>query len=67
MRQPSDDEIARFLCCGIRCEVGPNTGLCHRHDFVTEVAKMRALLNEIRSEHNAKQVQAAAAAEIGAG
>ena len=50
MRNPTDDEIARFLCCGSKCVPGPNTGLCHRWDFVTEVAKMRALLDQMTQE-----------------
>lgn len=49
MRVPTDDEIARFLCCGKKCEKGPNTGFCHRWDFVTETAKVRALLEELQA------------------
>lgn len=46
MQQPTDDEIMRALCCGPKCEVGPNTGLCHRWDFMGEVARIRELLDE---------------------
>ena len=46
MQQPTDDEIMRALCCGPKCEVGPNTGLCHRWDFQGEVARIRELLSE---------------------
>lgn len=48
MRIPTDDELAQWICCGRKCEEGPNTGLCHRWDFVTEVAKVRALLTELQ-------------------
>src|SRR4029077_11439929 len=46
MRNPTDDEIMRALCCGAECAVGPkNTGYCHRWDFSSEAARIRALLD----------------------
>ena len=46
MRHPTDDEIMRALCCGAECAVGPkNTGYCHRWDFTSEAARIRALLD----------------------
>ena len=45
MRIPTDDEIMRALCCGGKCAVGPNTGYCHRWDFTSEAARIRALLD----------------------
>jgi hypothetical protein len=36
----------RGLCCGAECAVGPkNTGYCHRWDFTSEAARIRALLD----------------------
>ena len=50
MRHPTDDEIMRALCCGAECAVGPkNTGYCHRWDFTSEAARIRALLLRSRS------------------
>jgi hypothetical protein len=46
MRIPTDDEIMRALCCGGKCAVGPNTGYCHRWDFTSEAARIRALLDQ---------------------
>jgi len=46
MRHPIDDEIMRALCCGGKCAVGLNTGYCHRWDFTSEVARIRALLDQ---------------------
>ena len=47
MRDPTDDEIMRALCCGAECAVGPkNTGYCHRWDFTSEAARIRALLDQ---------------------
>jgi hypothetical protein len=47
MRHPTDDEIMRALCCGGECAVGPkNTGHCHRWDFTSEAARIRALLDQ---------------------
>ena len=46
MRHPTDDEIMRALCCGAECAAGPkNTGYCHRWDFTSEAARIRALLD----------------------
>ena len=46
MLHPTDDEIMRALCCGAECAVGPkNTGYCHRWDFTSEAARIRALLD----------------------
>jgi hypothetical protein len=46
MQHPTDDEIMRALCCGAECAVGPkNTGYCHRWDFTSEAARIRALLD----------------------
>src|SRR6478672_6214171 len=42
----TDDEIMRALCCGRKCAVGPNTGYCHRWDFTSEAARIRALLDQ---------------------
>ena len=50
MRRPTDDEIMRALCCGGKCAVGPNTGLCHQWDFTNEAARIRALLERVASE-----------------
>jgi len=50
MRHIDDDYIARMMCCGGKCEVGVNTGLCHRWDFASEVRKVRALLEELQRE-----------------
>jgi hypothetical protein len=46
MRIPTDYEIMRALCCGGKCAVGPNTGYCHRWDFTSEAARIRALLDQ---------------------
>ena len=62
MRRPTDDEIARALCCGDKCAVGPNTGKCHRWDFETEVARVRALLelvNAAKEKEAAEQIRLA--------
>ena len=73
MRHIDDDYIARMMCCGGKCEVGPNTGLCHRFDFATEVAKVRALLIELAAERERGQeaeqvpVHRGAAAPAGVG
>jgi hypothetical protein len=46
MRLPTDDEIMRALCCGAECAVGSkNAGYCHRWDFASEAARIRALLD----------------------
>lgn len=39
-----ESEIQTALCCGSKCKPGPNTGLCHRLDFVTEAQRVMALL-----------------------
>ena len=36
----------RALCCGEKCAVGLNTGYCHRWDFTSEAARIRALLDQ---------------------
>ena len=47
MRIPTDDEIMRALCAAAEnAPVGPNTGYCHRWDFTSEAARIRALLDQ---------------------
>jgi hypothetical protein len=55
MLRPTDDEIAVALCCGEKCAVGPNTGKCHRWDFDSEVARVRALLTRVRDGSKKKE------------
>jgi hypothetical protein len=50
MHHPTDEEIMRALCCNGKCTVGPNTGYCHRWDFLQETARIRALLNRIAEQ-----------------
>ena len=45
MGRPTDDEIMRALCCGGDCLAGPYVAHCHRWDFVTEVRRVRELLD----------------------
>ena len=49
-QRPTDDQIMRALCCGEKCKPGPNTGLCHRWDFMEETKRVRALLNRLSDE-----------------
>lgn len=51
LKRPTDDQILTALCCGPKCEVGPNTGYCHQWDFSTELMRLRALLDNMESEH----------------
>jgi hypothetical protein len=52
MKRPTDDQILTALCCGPKCT--PNTGYCHRWDFTTELTRVRALLDNMLTDLEAK-------------
>jgi hypothetical protein len=55
MQRPTDDQIMRALCCGGECVVGPFTTHCHRWDFVNEMARIRALLEQAGHEEQQRR------------
>jgi hypothetical protein len=57
MKNPTDTEIMRALCCGEKCKLGPNTGYCHAFDFVEETRRIRALLERTASSRAVKLQQ----------
>jgi len=44
----TDTEIMTALCCGTECRT--ETGVCHRTDFITEAARVRAMLEKKSTE-----------------
>ena len=44
-QQPTNDQLMKALCCGERCAAG--SGHCHRLDFASEAARIRALLDRM--------------------